>query len=104
MSLNDIRAVIQEWENLSAPGAMSRMREVYRRQLEETRVQLERLRTLERELSTSLEYLESCDACAPDRLITSCQECDLHDEDEAPPDLVAGLSAQISSSSTSSSR
>jgi DNA-binding transcriptional MerR regulator len=98
MSLNDIRAVIQQWENLSAPGAMSRMREVYRRQLKETRNQLERLRTLERELSASLEYLESCDACDPDRLISACQQCDLHDDDDNPPDLVAGLSAHVSPS------
>lgn len=97
MSLNDIRAVIEEWENLSAPGAMSRMREVYRRQLEETRSQLERLRALERELAASLSYLESCDACDPDRLITACHQCDLH-EDQDPPDLVAGLSAQVSTS------
>ncbi len=99
MSLNDIRAVIQEWENLTAPGAMSRMREVFRRQLDETRSQLERLRALECELSASLEYLESCDACDPDRLISACHQCELHD-DEDPPDLVAGLSAQVSTSST----
>lgn len=98
MSLNDIRSVIQQWENLSAPGAMSRMREVYRRQLKETRNQLDRLRTLERELSASLEYLESCDACDPARLITACQQCDLHDDDDNPPDLVAGLSAHVSPS------
>ncbi len=98
MSLNDIRSVILQWENLSAPGAMSRMREVYRRQLKETRNQLERLRTLERELAASLEYLESCDACDPDRLITACQQCDLHDDDDNPPDLVAGLSAHVSPS------
>lgn len=104
MSLNDIRAVIQEWENLSAPGAMSRMREVYRRQLAETRVQLDRLRTLERELSASLSYLESCDACDPDRLISACHTCERHDEHEDPPDLVAGLSAHVSTSSPSVSR
>jgi MerR family copper efflux transcriptional regulator len=96
MSLNDIRAVIQEWENLSAPGAMSRMREVYRKHLQDTRTQLERLRSLERELASSLSYLESCDACDPDRLISACQRCDLHDDDVNPPDLVAGLSAHVS--------
>lgn len=96
MSLSDIRAVIQEWENLSAFGAMIRMREVYRKQLADTRSQLERLRVLERELASSLAYLESCDACEPDRLITECQQCALHDDDIEPPDLVAGLSAHVS--------
>ncbi|MCU0690196.1 MAG: MerR family transcriptional regulator [Polyangiaceae bacterium] len=97
LSLNDIRTVLLERENLSAPGAMSRMREVYRRQLEETRTQLRRLQTLERELSASLEYLESCDACDPDRLISACSECQLRERHDDPPDLVAGLSAQITS-------
>jgi len=96
LSLNDIRTVLREWENLSAPGAMSRMREVYRRHLLETREQLERLRGLERELSASLEYLESCNTCDPDRLISACNQCQRHGHDQDPPDLVAGLSAQAS--------
>ena len=94
LSLNDIRTVLREWENLSAPGAMSRMREVYRRHLLETREQLDRLRGLERELSASLEYLESCNTCDPDRLISACNQCQRHGRDQDPPDLVAGLSAQ----------
>jgi DNA-binding transcriptional MerR regulator len=94
LSLNDIRTVLREWENLSAPGAMSRMREVYRRHLLETREQLGRLQGLERELSSSLEYLESCNTCDPDRLISACNQCQRHGHDQGPPDLVAGLSAQ----------
>jgi DNA-binding transcriptional MerR regulator len=85
MSLNDIRTVIHQWESLSAPGAMTRMREVYHRQLQETRNQLVRLRSLESELSASLRYLESCDSCDPDRLISACQQCEMH-HDDAPPD------------------
>ncbi len=104
MSLNDIRTIIREWKTLSAPGAMSLMREVYRRQLAETRGQLDRLRALERELSASLDFLESCHACDPNRLVSACHACELHDENEDPPDLVAGLSAQISSSPSSSPR
>ena len=95
MSLNDIRTVIQEWENLPAPGAMTRMREVYRKQLEDIRSQRQRLHLLERELAASLEYLDSCDACDPGRLITACQQCDMHAGGEIQPDLVAGLSAHV---------
>ena len=58
--------------------------------------QLERLRVLERELASSLAYLESCDACEPDRLITECQQCAFHGVDIDPPDLVAGLSSHVS--------
>ncbi len=97
MSLGDIKTVVQQWEQLdSAPGAMGRMREVYRRQLDETRTQLERLRILECELAASLEYLESCDRCDPARLISACSRCTLHDTRGEPPELVAGLSAQVS--------
>jgi len=95
MSLNDIRSVVLEWETLSAPGAMSRMREMYRKRLDETRAHLERLCVLERELAASLQYIESCDACDPDRLVSACQQCDMRACDETQPDLVAGLSAHI---------
>lgn len=97
MSLGDIKTVVQQWEQLdSAPGAMGRMREVYRRQLDETRAQLERLRLLECELAASLEYLETCDRCDPDRLISACNGCTLHERRGEAPELVAGLSAQVS--------
>lgn len=97
MSLGDIKTVVQQWEQLdSAPDAMGRMREVYRRQLEETRAQLERLRVLECELAASLEYLDSCDRCDPARLISACSRCTLHENRGEPPELVAGLSAHVS--------
>ncbi len=97
MSLGDIRTVVQQWEQLdSAPGAMGKMREVYRRQLEETRSQLARLTTLECELAASLEYLETCDRCEPDRLISACNGCTRHENHREAPELVAGLSVQVS--------
>lgn len=96
LSLNDIRTVIKEWEDLSAPGAMSRMRDVYRRQLDETRSQLKRLRSLEAELAASLSYLETCGTCDPGELISSCSHCSRHGHDNQAPELVAGLSAHCS--------
>jgi DNA-binding transcriptional MerR regulator len=94
LSLNDIRTVVHEWEcSPSAPGAMGRMREVYQSKLAETREQIERLRTLEKELAASLDYLETCDRCDPERLLPACSSCDLHSRVGEPPELVAGLSA-----------
>lgn len=95
-SLTDIQAVVRDWEQSgSAPGAMVRMREVYRRKLDETRAHLQRLQSLERELESSLDYLETCDVCDPARLVTACQACDLHDCETHVPELVAGLRANI---------
>ncbi|MCL2825001.1 MAG: MerR family transcriptional regulator, partial [Polyangiaceae bacterium] len=95
MSLGDIREIILEWESMPAPGAMGRMREVYRKHLDGTRLQLERLNALERELAASLDYLEHCDSCDPDRLISACQQCDFHACDVVQPELVAGLAAHV---------
>lgn len=97
MSLNDIRSVVQEWESSpTAPGAMNRMSEMYRRKLEETRDQIVRLVALEHELAASLEYLETCDTCDPARLLSACSSCDMHHQcSSAAPELVAGLSAQV---------
>lgn len=96
LSLNDIRTVVHEWENLpSAPGAMNRMRQVYERRLEQTRAQLQRLQALECELAATVEYLDRCDTCDPAKLISACGSCDMHRRHTDPPELVAGLSAQM---------
>jgi DNA-binding transcriptional MerR regulator len=69
-SLGDIQTIVREWERIaSAPGAMKRMREVYARKLEETRAQKRRLEALEHELAASVEYLDTCDVCDPQRLL-----------------------------------
>ncbi len=94
-SLADIQTVVREWERLeSAPGAMKRMREVYLRKLQETREQKRRLEALERELEGSVEYLDTCDVCDPQRLLSACECCDLHDKDVTVPELVLGFRAR----------
>ena len=94
LSLSTIQAVVREWERSpSAPGAMAKMRDVYRQKLESTRGQIERLKALEAELADSLRYLETCDTCDPVRLFAACNCCDLHQNDELPPELVAGFRA-----------
>jgi len=94
-SLSDIQTVVREWEHLeSAPGAMKRMREVYLRKLEETRDQKRRIEALERELEGSVQYLNTCEVCDPQRLLSACECCDLHDKDVNVPELVLGFRAR----------
>ncbi len=98
-SLGDIQTIVREWERIeSAPGAMRRMREVYARKLEETREQKRRLEQLEHEIEASLGYLDTCDVvCDPERLVSACECCDLHDKADHVPDLVRGFRAQAGS-------
>jgi MerR family transcriptional regulator, copper efflux regulator len=93
-SLGDIQTIVREWERVeSAPNAMKRMREVYARKLEETREQRRRLEALEHELAASLDYLDTCDVCDPQRLLSACSCCDLHDKELDVPELVLGFRA-----------
>lgn len=93
-SLGDIQTIVREWELIeSAPGAMKRMREVYARKLEDTREQKRRLEALEHELEASLIYLDTCDVCDPQRLLSACDCCDLHDKEVDVPELVLGFRA-----------
>jgi MerR family copper efflux transcriptional regulator len=94
LSLSTIQSVVREWEQSpSAPGAMAKMRDVYRQKLASTREQIARLEALETELAESLKYLETCDTCDPARLMPACTCCDLHEEKQTPPELVAGFRA-----------
>jgi MerR family copper efflux transcriptional regulator len=94
-SLGDIQTIVHEWERIeSAPGAMKRMREVYARKLEETREQARRLEALDQELQASLQYLDTCDICDPQRLLSACDCCDLHDKEADVPELVLGFRAR----------
>jgi DNA-binding transcriptional MerR regulator len=95
-SLTDIKAIVKDVERegraSSAPSAMVRVREVYKEKLAATRAQIDRLRTLEREILASLDYLDTCQAvCEPDRTLTACPSCNHHDKEQEVPDLVAGL-------------
>ncbi len=94
-SLGDIQTIVREWERVEgAPGAMKRMRQVYARKLEETREQKRRLEALEHDLQASLRYLDTCDVCDPQRLLSECDCCDLHDKETDVPELVLGFRAR----------
>lgn len=97
-SLTDIKAIVKDVEaegrGASAPSAMAKVREVYKRKLDDARTQIERLRTLEREILASLDYLDTCDsACEPGKLLAECPTCNHHDRAQEVPDLVAGFRA-----------
>jgi DNA-binding transcriptional MerR regulator len=91
-SLTDIQQIVRDWEQGgTAPLAMKKMRDVYAKKLEETREHLRRLQTLEREIESSIQYLDTCDVCDPERLISFCKACDLHSCESHVPELVAGF-------------
>lgn len=93
-TLTDIQTVLREWEqSSSAPGAMEKMREVYKKKLAETAAELQKIQALKRELEASVAYLDTCDTCDPERMLSACKKCDLHDCSSHVPDLVAGFRA-----------
>ena len=93
-SLTDIQTIVRDWEEgPSAPGAMTKMKATYARKLADTRDHVRRLQALEEELVASLAYLDTCEVCEPDRLLTACNACDHHDCNHDVPELVAGFRA-----------
>ncbi len=93
-SLADIQAVVRDLERLeSAPDAMKSIRAIYARKLEDTVAQTRRLEALQRELEGSIAYLDTCDVCEPQRLLSECSRCGLHDKDFRVPALVLGCRA-----------
>lgn len=91
-TLSDIKGIVKELASQrSAPSAMTRVRDVYRRKLDEARAQMARLHALECEILASLSYLDTCDSvCEANRPVPDCQCCD-HPHKTELPDLVAGL-------------
>jgi DNA-binding transcriptional MerR regulator len=96
-SLTDIQSLVRDWDDLgSASGTMSRMRQLYAKKLEETQSHIRRLQALEREIVSSLDYLDGCDVCEPERLVAACHSCEHHAEGTEVPELVSGYSSAAS--------
>lgn len=92
LSLPQIQEIVRTWEAAaSAPSAMAQVRATYQKKLEETRAQIEHLKTLERELHASIRYLDTCDTCDPAELVQACACCNVHEKDQTQPELVAGI-------------
>jgi DNA-binding transcriptional MerR regulator len=99
-SLTDIQAIVRDIRGSenekhgSAPTAMTKVREVYTKKLDETRTQIARLTALEGEILASLQYLEACHSrCKSSRGLRTCQACNHHPREQTVPDLVAGFRA-----------
>jgi DNA-binding transcriptional MerR regulator len=93
LSLSEIQELVREQDGSgSAPVAAQKLREVYVKQLEETRQKIGALRELEAELEDSLAFLTTChSACAPAVPVHSCPTCERHPERPHAPELVAAV-------------
>ena len=91
-SLQEMRQVRQNWWNAKqGPAAMTSLRELFARKLEQTREAVLRHQQLERELQEGLAYLEACESCASPGPVHACVNCQQdHGVTDAPP-LVAGI-------------
>lgn len=91
-SLQEMRQVLSAWwgERLG-PVAMSELRQLFVRKLEETRGAIARYQELERELESSLRYLETCKECHPARSTHVCPQCPEDHRMIGEPSLVAGV-------------
>jgi DNA-binding transcriptional MerR regulator len=94
-SLHDLQELLQGVNEHSSVAslAMERVRHVFADRLRETREQLQRLTTLERDLEASLAYLEGCRSCEPQaHQLQECPSCNHNGHEEgAQPLLVAGI-------------
>jgi glutamate/tyrosine decarboxylase-like PLP-dependent enzyme len=87
-----MRAILRNWSGERVgPVAMSELRELFRRKLDETRQAIARHQDLERELVDSLHYLSTCEVCDSPRATNVCVECPQDHGMEHEPALVAGL-------------
>lgn len=104
-SLTDIQSLVRDWDDQrSATRTMAKMRELYAKKLAETQAHIRRLKDLEREIVSSIDYLDTCDVCEPERLVGSCTSCEHHAEGVTVPELVSGYSAAaLTTPSTTSS-
>ena len=86
-SLTDIRGFLDNFQSHeTGPEAMGVLRGFYREKIEETRATIEKMKTLEAELESSLQYLEACQDCSSTASIQSCASCDSeqHSDSETP--------------------
>jgi MerR family transcriptional regulator, copper efflux regulator len=75
----------------SAPEAMHGVRELFQSKLRDTREQIQKLLTLERDIAESLSYLEACRGCG-EATTKSCAECGEDRHGGIPePKLVSGI-------------
>ncbi|MBT8495827.1 MAG: MerR family DNA-binding protein, partial [Deltaproteobacteria bacterium] len=93
-SLSEIQEFVREFEEAaSGKVAATKVREVFQAKLHDVREQLAQLRSIERDLEESIEYLESCQTCAETLGPSECRACNHHGHQiGATPTLFAGIS------------
>ncbi len=93
LSLTEIQALVREQESSgSARAAAEKLRDVYVDKLAEVQTKLTEMHRLERELISSLTYLETCQiTCEGRQPVHSCPSCERHPDQPTPPDLVTGV-------------
>jgi MerR family copper efflux transcriptional regulator len=91
-SLQEMREVRQNWWSArQGPEAMTNLRELFARKLQETRDAIRRHEDLERELVEGLAYLETCESCAEPGPVRGCVNCQQDHGVADAPALVAGI-------------
>ncbi len=92
-SLHEIQTLLRDWQKTHyGPEASRALRESFQKRLAETREQRTRLQQLERELEETLQYLHTCEECAPVRTTTNdCPQCPVDHGMKDEPALVAGF-------------
>jgi DNA-binding transcriptional MerR regulator len=91
-SLPEIQSLVNKGEGArEAKEVAERLRSIFVEKLAEVQSRLSELRKLERELVSSLSYLDACQsACEPSAPLNSCGGCERHLDQPEPPPLVGG--------------
>jgi MerR family transcriptional regulator, copper efflux regulator len=93
-SLSEVQGFVRDFETAeSGRTAAARVRHVFQDKLSQIRNSLMQLRVIENDLVEALEYLESCNECAPSYKPGECRQCDHQGHERGvAPELFAGLS------------
>ena len=76
----------------TGPESMNMLQDFYREKLNQTRESIEKMKTLEADLISSLQYLQACQGCTNTAGIESCGTCDNAEHlDNETPRMVAAI-------------
>ena len=91
-SLSDIQELIVAWQSQpTAPQGMRALEEAYLVKLQEVQTAIQKLQTVERELSESIDFLKGCHDCPTDtEPLSACSHCDRTELQDSP--LIKGIS------------
>jgi len=93
-SLQDMRELLRAWwASGIGPDAMSDLRALFVRKLDETRDSIRKYQQLERELGEGLAYLETCRQCSSPADVRGCVNCAQDHGMNHEPALVAGITS-----------